>query len=178
MTIENIISQEIAHQCKCQYSFSFITDGHLFCTIKNNVIYQAQFLPTDSKTALEIRNIIQDWVLSRPIIKIDGISYQLDPDCSIVAKELGVTSCDTEATSQSTINVTSFVVAGCVSLILVIVVVIILVCCWVWRKKQAKRWKWFFNLMCSYSFQYTVLSIYIYIYIAAMIIINVTKSFT
>ena len=139
MAIENIIAQEIALRCKCQYSSGFITDSHLFCTIKNNVIYQAQLLSTDSKTGLEIRNITQDWVLSKPLLKIDEISYQLDPDCSIVAKELGITTCDTEVTSQSIINVASFVGAGCALLMLVIVVVIILASCWVCKKKQDKR---------------------------------------
>ena len=145
MTIEKLITQEIAQRCKCQYSSSFIADGHLFCTIKNNVIYQAQLFSTDSKTGLEIRNITQDWVLSKPFLKIDGVSYQLDPGCSVVVKELGITACDYEATSQSTVNVTelaSFIGGGCVLMILVIVVVIILVSCWsTWscRKKHDKR---------------------------------------
>ena len=139
MTIETFIAQEVAHRCKCQYSSSFITDSHLFCTLKGNVIYQAKLLSTDSKTGLEIRNIIQEWVFSKPFLKIDGISYQLDPDFSIVSKELGITTYNTEATSQSPTNVASFIGAGFALLILVIVVVIILASCWVCRKKHDKR---------------------------------------
>ena len=93
--IAQFISQQVAQLCQCQYSDSFIVDGRLFCTTKNNVIYQAKLLSTDGKTALEIRNITQLWVLTKPIITIEEKFYQLDPFCSVVVKELGVTSCET-----------------------------------------------------------------------------------
>ena len=99
-TIAQFIAQQIVQHCQCQYSANFIVDGQLFCTSDNSVVYQAQFISTDSETALEIRNITQQWVLSRPTITINGLSYQIDPDCSTVANKLGVTSCNIVSESQ------------------------------------------------------------------------------
>ena len=86
--------------CQCQYSDSLIIDDQLFCVTKNDVIYQAKLLSTDGKTALEIRNITQQWVLSSPTIMIGNLSYQVDPYCSTVVKELGATSCHMVTESQ------------------------------------------------------------------------------
>ena len=99
-TIAQFITQWIVQHCQCQYSANFIVDGQLFCTTKNSVVYQAQFISTDSKMALEIRNITQQWVLSRPTITINGLSYQVDPNCSTVVNKLGVTSCNIVSESQ------------------------------------------------------------------------------
>ena len=90
--------------CQCQYSDSLIIDDQLFCATKNDVIYQAKLLSTDGKTALEIRNITQQWVLSRPTIMIGNLSYQVDPNCSTVVKELGATSCHIMVTESQPDN--------------------------------------------------------------------------
>ena len=99
--IAQYIARQIAQRCQCQYSGSFIVNGELSCTTGNDVIYQAQLLSTEGKTALEIRNITQQWVLSRPAIIIDSLSYQVDSDCSTVITELGVTSCDDVSESKA-----------------------------------------------------------------------------
>ena len=141
--IARFISQQIAQLCQCQYSGSFIVDGQLFCTTKNNVIYQAKLLSTDGKTALEIRNITQLWVLSKPIVTIEEKFYQLDPFCSVVVKELGVTSCDSVSSTESLSELQSFttielasVIGTGVMLLLVIVLIVALVCCCVCKKKS------------------------------------------
>ena len=141
--IARFISQQIAQLCQCQYSDSFIVDGQLFCTTKNNVIYQAKLLSTDGKTALEIRNITQLWLLSKPIIAIEEKFYQLDPFCSAVVKEFGVTSCDTVSSTESlseppssftTIELASVIGVG-VMLLLTTVLIVALVCCCVYNMR-------------------------------------------
>ena len=99
-TITQFIVQRIVQHCQCQYSANFIVDGQLFCTSENSVVYQAQFTSTDDKTAIEIRNVTQQWVLSRPIIMINNLSYQIDPNCSTVVNKLGVTSCNVVSDTQ------------------------------------------------------------------------------
>ena len=141
--VAHVVAQQIALLCWCEYSGNFIGDGHLFCTTKNDVIYQAKLLPTVKKTALEIRNITQRWALSRPTIMIDEKYYQIDPNCSVVVKEFGVTSCGTVGLSESlstsqpaisTIELVSVTGTG-IMLLLVIVLIILLVCC-AYRKKS------------------------------------------
>ena len=108
LTIAQFIAQQVEQGCQCQYSGNYIINGQLFCTSKNSAMYLAQLTPTDNKTALEIWNILQQWVLSGPAIIINSLSYKVDPSCSIEVKELGVTSCNSASESDegSTINVT------------------------------------------------------------------------
>ena len=98
------IAQRIVQGCQCQYSADFIINDQLFCVSKKSVVYQAQFISTDSKTAVEIRNITQQWVLSGPAIVINGLSYRVDPNCSTVVNELGVSSCGVISESQPKSN--------------------------------------------------------------------------
>ena len=102
--IAQLIAQRIMQGCQCQYSARFIVSGQLFCASKSSIIYQAQLIPTDNKTALEVRNITQQWVLSGPTITINGVSYKVDPSCSTVVNELGVFSCHNSAVSESQPN--------------------------------------------------------------------------
>ena len=124
--IAHFIAQRIMQLCQCQYSGDYIIDGWLFCTSKNDVIYQAQLLSTDGKTAQEIRNITQQWVLSRPAIVIDNISFQVDPNCSVVVKELGETSCNVASESQPT-N-TQSVTSTNIAVSIVVVGMVLLLC--------------------------------------------------
>ena len=93
-TIAQFFAQQIEQSCHCQYSANFIVNGQLFCASKNSAMYLAQLIPTDNKTALEIWNILQQWVLSGPTIMINSLSYKVDPSCSIGVNELEVTACN------------------------------------------------------------------------------------
>ena len=122
--------------CQCQFSSSYITDSQMFCTVKDAVIYQAQLLPTDNKTAFEIRNTTQLWILSKPVLVIEQRPYQVDPYCSVVVKELGTTTCDTtEALSTSrpavsTIELVSVIGTGVMLILVITLIIILVVCCW------------------------------------------------
>ena len=135
------ITRSIAHQivqhCRCQYSSSFIVDYQLICTTNDHdIILQAELLPIDNKTTLEIYNVIQEWVLLNPIITINNNSYQVDSKCPIEVKELGVTSCSTQQQADNRLlafTTSAFVV---VVGVLLIVLIILLPCCI--RKKKSK----------------------------------------
>ena len=142
------ISQHIAQACQCQYSGNFIVNSEHFCTTdKTATVYQAKLLTTDGRTALDIRNITQLWVLSKPLITIDGRAYQVDPYCSVVVKELGVSSCDSNtsteslSTDQPSVSVIELVsVIGMAALlILVVTTAIVLVLCCICRRKHKSR---------------------------------------
>jgi predicted thioredoxin/glutaredoxin len=91
-----------------------------------DVIYQAQLLSIVDKTAQEIRNITEQWVLSQPSIIIDGVSYQVDPSCSTEVKELGETSCNSASESdpadEESTNVV--IVVSVVSVVMVLLLII------------------------------------------------------
>ncbi len=147
-SVTQFIAQQVALLCQCQYSSSFIVSSQLLCTAKNDVVYQAKFLPSDNKTALEIRNITQLWILTKPIITVGDQFYHVDPYCTIIVNELGMTSCgsssSTEAPSSnqkpflglSVIELAS-ISGGGAMLVLVIVLVICLVACCVRKKSKS-----------------------------------------
>ena len=135
------MAQQIMHLCQCQYLGSHIVDGQLFCASKDDVIYQAQLLSTDGKTALEVRNTIQQWILSRPTILIDSLSYQVDPNCSTSIKELGETSCNAATESQPTnqrsvVSTSIIVVSVIVMLVLLCIGLITISLCYLHKRKS------------------------------------------
>lgn len=141
--IAHFIAQRIVQLCQCQYSGDYIIDGRLFCASKNDVVYQAQLISTDGKTAQEIRNVTQQWVLSKPTIMIDNLSYQVDPNCSVIVKELGETSCNAASEShptnimQSIVN-TSIVVSSAIGgmMVLLCIGLIIASLCYFHKRKS------------------------------------------
>ena len=142
-SIAQFLAQQIAQLCQCQYSNNYITDAQFLCTAKDDVIYQAVLLSTDDKTAFEIRNNTQQWILSKPVLMIEQQYYEVDPYCSVVVNELGTTTCDApQALSKSSsavspIELGSTVGAG-VMLILIITLIFILLCCCCRNKKKSK----------------------------------------
>ena len=120
-TIAQFIAQQIMQGCLCQYSASFIVNGQLFCISENSAIYQAQLTSTDDKTALEVHNITQQWVLSGPTVTACGISFKVDPNCSIVVNKLGVTSCHSHDESQPNNQLPA--IATSVTLVAVVLIV-------------------------------------------------------
>ena len=130
---------QIAQHCQCQYNSSLIVDYQFVCTTTDyDVVFQAELLPTENRTALEIRNTIQQWVLSNPFITINNISYQVDSKCSTEVKELGVTSCTAQPDhSLSLIIIISIPVT--VAAVGVLCIVLITYC--IWKKKSTKTHK-------------------------------------
>ena len=129
--ISNSISGAISQRCLCQYPSSFIVNGRLFCgENKNDVIFQSHFLTTDLKTPEEIRNLTQQWVLTKPLVRINNKMYQFDPYCSVAVEELGETTCDaispTEAeTDEVALRFTLLEIASIAIMAVLLVVVIV-----------------------------------------------------
>ena len=125
LTIAQFIAHQIEQGCQCQYSANFIINGQLFFASKNSAMYLAQLIPTDNKTALEIWNILQQWVLSGPAITINSLSYKVDPSCSIVVNDLEVTSCsiiDIMSESQPNNHLPVIIVAVTLSLGMMLII--------------------------------------------------------
>ena len=129
--------------CQCQYSSSYIVDSQLFCTSNNDVIYQARLLSmTDQITALELRNFTQFWVLSKPMLMIEGKYYQLDSSCSVVVNKFRTTSCDIPPSTEPVpekFNVPNYTLGTAIGLgivLLLIIIVMIIVVIYFVRKRS------------------------------------------
>ena len=148
--IAQAISEQIAQICNCKYSENFIDSGQFFCSnSKKEIIYQARLLTTDGKTAEEIRNLTQEWVLTKPFVTISDQHHQLDPYCSVVIQEIGDLSCDPTTPTVLPSSVKSrtsghFVgySAGIIlilSVVVVILIVAILLAFYTVRKHRLKK---------------------------------------
>ena len=150
--ISTAISNAITQQCQCQYMTSFITNTRLMCSDdESEVIFQGEFVTTDSKTAEEVRNLTQDWVLNKPLVGIGNAMYQLNPYCSVVVDELGEMSCSalspTEPEPSTTsepprftlLEITS--VAVMALLFIVVVASILVICCLIVRNHKLRYFK-------------------------------------
>ena len=144
------IGKQIASMCNCRYSEDYIDGGQFFCpSFRKQIIFQAVFLKTNGKTAEEIRNTTQTWVLMKPFMTVAGKSYQLDPYCSVAITDIGDTSCDaispanlsSDSDAGSSGSESIYGIGGGILLLIVVIVamVIILTFCIIWRQsKKAK----------------------------------------
>ena len=146
--IAQAISEQIAQICNCEYSENFINNGKFFCSSsKKEIIYQARLLTTDGKTAEEIRNLTQTWVLTKPFVNISDQRHQLDPYCSVVIQEIGDLSCDPTVPTVLSSSVKSrtrgHLVAYSVGILLLlgIIIVTILVAFYAVKKHRSKKVK-------------------------------------
>ena len=102
--ISKAVTKAIAELCQCQYTPRFIIDGQIFCNSKSEVVYQGQLLTTDGKTAEEIRNLTQEWVLNKPFIGVSDQTYQLNPYCSVAIDKVGESVCDAISPTELTLK--------------------------------------------------------------------------
>ena len=132
-----------------------IESRQFFCpSAKRQVIFEAMLQKTDVKTAEEIRNTTQKWVLKRPMMVIAGKAYQVDPYCSVVIPEVGDTSCDAilpshltpDSDTRSSIDMTFAYSIGGASLLVVVIVavviIIILLSVYIAIRRRSKRAKY------------------------------------
>ena len=94
-----------------------------------------------------IRSIAEEWVQTEPFIVVGDKSYQLDPNCSVVIKEIGDTSCNANLPDQLSSGDKLSVVTlgyyiggggGGVLLLVILGIVIGVTCCLVKRYKSKK----------------------------------------
>ena len=146
--ISNAITTEVSRQCQCQYTAGFIVNSRLLCSDgKSETIYQGQLVTTDGKTADQIRNLTQEWVLTKPYIKVGNKMYQLDPYCSVAIEELGDTTCDaispTESRSVDTSYSFTTLEVASVAIMAVLFMVVVTACtiivCLVVKVRNSKR---------------------------------------
>ena len=151
--ISNSVTKAIAELCQCQYPSSFVVDSQLFCDGKSEVVYQGQLLTADSKTAEEVRNLTQEWVLNKPFISVSDKTYQLIPYCSVNIDKVGESMCDaispTEPTLKSnkissagfTIREISFIVVMGLLVLVIVAFAVSATACFIRRRSKMRRLK-------------------------------------
>ena len=154
LNITRSVIEVISRQCQCLYSVSLVIGGILFCDDnRNQLIYQAKFLPMVNLSSEDARSLTQNWVHTQPSIVINSQPYKLDPSCPVVVKMFGKTTCEhyestTESESESSTvmiassrspsvyELASIVGVGLILLILVTVVIVLCVVVFIKRKSR------------------------------------------
>lgn len=132
--------------CNCHYSEDYINGGQFFCpSFRKQIIFQAVFLKTSGKTAEEIRNTTQTWVLMKPVMTVAGKSYQLDPYCSVAITNVGDTSCDAFSPvqhSNSESSSSGYIYGIGVGILVLILVIVAMVIIFTLSWRQIKKAKY------------------------------------
>ena len=131
-------------RCNCLFTVEHITHSRLLCGSNDKeVIYQANLLNTDGKTAPELMSLIQEWVDNTPQLSVGGALLEVDPYCSVNVTEVGKTEeCDAVSPTIATTMQVSEVplpgylipaiaggVGGVFGIILLVLIATILICC-------------------------------------------------
>ena len=151
--IETAIADYVLANCNCEiFSDQYITQGILMCgSNQKEFIFQAKVLSTAEKTSDQFRDeLLQKWVNEKPIVKIEKISYQVDPYCTVELTDLRSTYCrsenptvalsqnnGTKTSLQLAIEVTAGVGGGVFAFILIACIVGVACCCC--SRKSVKR---------------------------------------
>ena len=82
--IRNALVEVIANHCKCKFPLSNIPTGQFSCrTTTTRVTYRSTIVGTTGYNASQLLDILQSWVTSGAIIKVEQILLEVYVDCSI-----------------------------------------------------------------------------------------------
>ena len=144
--ISLVVVEEILSNCQCPYSLDYVTNSRLLCGNNDReVIYQSNLLNTDGAQATELREMVQTWVNTNPMISVRGMSQQVDSYCQVEVSEIGSTNCTAINPTTSTVvkstdkqpntqdhNIPAIVggvLGGVGTIVILVLLVIILYCC-------------------------------------------------
>lgn len=126
--------------CQCEYPSSFITDAQLFCSRRNNIVFQANVHSSDEIDTVQIRSIIEEWLLTEPPITIAGQSYQVDPSCTVEVEEFGVTVCDEKQPPDNVVTAGLIAVIIAIPAILLLLILVVVLVLWRFYKHRSKSY--------------------------------------
>lgn len=87
-------------------------------------------MATEGRSAKEIRNLTQEWVLQKPVIKIGNKSYQVDATCSVILNSFEDPDCDVIESTTATrlpVSVSMGLFLTLIFIIMIALTVIVLV---------------------------------------------------
>ena len=146
--ISSTIVDILLRVCECPYSLEYVTHSRLLCgSNENEVIYQANLLNTDGKTAAELKGTVQLWVDNAPAIMVGGTLQKVDSYCQVDVTEVGrVDEClalnpttptvataiestrEASTSSSHSVAIIAGAIGGGVLTIFLMVVIVVVVC--------------------------------------------------
>ena len=102
--ISTDVQEAINGQCQCQIDTDII-DGSLSCFgLVDSVTYRARLGGTAEQNSTALISLIEDWVATGPVIRINGVLMSVDQNCVVAISDFSDDGCISPA-SQSDDNV-------------------------------------------------------------------------
>ena len=91
------MSDGVASSCKCGFSSEYLVGGFQCNQAENQEVYfRGQLFSTsESINALDIAGNITSWLSTNPKVTVDGVVFNVDPNCRVVINDLSDDYCRT-----------------------------------------------------------------------------------
>jgi len=84
------VVQVLLQSCNCPYSLDYVTHSRLLCgSSTKEIIYQSNLLNADGVSATTLRDIVQQWIDTGPMIPVNGNYQSVDNYCQVSLSKMG-----------------------------------------------------------------------------------------
>lgn len=103
-------------------------------------------VPSQVTDADDIVTKLSEWVETKPSVKVNGVTLDVDPSCPTMLDSFSSADCVTEATTPHQVNQSSssssliFIIIGAVVAVIIIVLLIVLIIIVVYCKRNTYRY--------------------------------------
>jgi len=89
------VTLQLNELCNCDLTAKYIADGRLICNPDKpgEVILQGRIVTITARNSTDLLMMLQEWVLDKPTIVVQGVQLKVDPECSVELENLGDTEC-------------------------------------------------------------------------------------
>ena len=89
------VTLQLNELCNCDLTAEYIADKRLICNPDQpgEVILQGRIVTITEKNSTDLLMMLQEWVLDKPTIVVQGVQLKVDPECSVELENLGDTEC-------------------------------------------------------------------------------------
>ena len=117
--IQSALISVIENYCECTFPASCIVRGQFTCLMTQmQLTYRSTILGAVNYNATQLLAILQDWVASGPVIKLDWLLLHVSPGCPIHISSMADPECSLSEPQTSTLITSDYGVIQCVNVCL------------------------------------------------------------
>ena len=143
--LNNTLSVNVEERCQCGFSVLNIMDPRFRCFTDSGdaVTYRVEVIGTETASAVEIANYIDNWIKDGALVTFDFIVIPVDSSCQVVVSSIADPECNTPApaspTSPTSVEFPVAAVGGAIGAVTILIVVfvtaIVIIYIWIYRKR-------------------------------------------
>ena len=121
--IQSALISVIENYCECMFPASNIIQGQFTCLMtQTQVTYKSTISGTADNNATQLLAVLQDWVASGPVIKLDWLLLHVSPGCPIHISSMADPECslsEPQTFDNPTLITSDYGVIQCVNVCLI-----------------------------------------------------------